>query len=277
MPIGEYGTNKFEHFLEVYEELFLPAASAAGYQVDRADKEKACNIIQFDIIEKIISSDIVICDLSEKNPNVLYELGIRQAFDLPVVLVQEYGTERIFDIGNIRTINYDKNLNTRRIKTDIKNITEAIINTAKIDSGINSIMRFIHIQKNIRLEEEINSKDTDVLLNSLLNKVQDIEDTQLVIYESLNNEVGHDEHGGISEKWKDFTSDYIKYSMYLTSLVREIICYNIDKEKFEKIIGEIEYLKNNLPELPHRYRDDLLARIVSFRRFYDTYILKKFD
>lgn len=96
-------------------------------------------MIQYDIIQNIIDADMVLCDLSNKNPNVLYELGIRQAFDLPAVLVQEYGTQRIFDISTMRTIDYDKGLNTRKVKGSIQIISDAIIKTADVTKGINSL------------------------------------------------------------------------------------------------------------------------------------------
>ena len=53
-----------------------------------------------------------------KNPNVLFELGIRQAFDLPVVLIQEENTPRIFDISSINTLDYRKELIYREVIED---------------------------------------------------------------------------------------------------------------------------------------------------------------
>ena len=51
---------------------------------------------------------MALCDLSNRNPNVLYELGLRQAYDKPVVLVQDDKTERIFDVSGINTVSYKK-------------------------------------------------------------------------------------------------------------------------------------------------------------------------
>ena len=52
MPIGEYGTPIYNHFLEVYEDLFKPAIETAGFTPIRADEEVGYNVIQCDIIKK---------------------------------------------------------------------------------------------------------------------------------------------------------------------------------------------------------------------------------
>ncbi|MGN6898239.1 hypothetical protein ACTHT1_12455, partial [Neisseria sp. P0015.S002] len=79
-----------------------PACEKSGFRACRADDVKATNLIQLDILKKLIEAPIAICDLSTRNPNVLFELGIRQAFDKPVVLIQEIGTPPIFDITGLR-------------------------------------------------------------------------------------------------------------------------------------------------------------------------------
>jgi hypothetical protein len=68
------------------------------------------NFIITDILKQIINSDMCICDLSSRNPNVLYELGLRHSFRLPVTLIRDSKTNRIFDIQGLRDIEYDDNL-----------------------------------------------------------------------------------------------------------------------------------------------------------------------
>ena len=75
---------------------------------------------------------MAICDLSTRNPNVLFELGIRQAYDKPVVLVQETGTDRIFDINGISCIDYDPSLIYRSVLDTQDKIANAIQETEKI-------------------------------------------------------------------------------------------------------------------------------------------------
>jgi hypothetical protein len=57
-------------------------------------------------LELLIESDLVIADLSDRNPNVMYELGVRHSTGKPVVLMTS-DTERIpFDVAGIRVLVY---------------------------------------------------------------------------------------------------------------------------------------------------------------------------
>lgn len=110
MPISECDGYETNHFQRVYEDIIRPAVQAANYEPNRADETKASNLIQIDILKKLIDAPIVVCNLSTRNPNVLFELGIRQAFDKPVVLIQEIDTLPIFDISSLRYVNYSRDM-----------------------------------------------------------------------------------------------------------------------------------------------------------------------
>jgi len=47
---------------------------------------------------------LVIADITDHNPNVLFELGIRIAKDLPVALIKAEGTGPIFDVDNMMRV-----------------------------------------------------------------------------------------------------------------------------------------------------------------------------
>ena len=81
MPISDVDTYDKGHFGRVYEYIIKPACAAAGFRPTRADEVQATNYIVVDILRKILDAEMMICDLSSRNPNVLYELGIRQAFN----------------------------------------------------------------------------------------------------------------------------------------------------------------------------------------------------
>lgn len=110
MPISDIeGYNK-GHFTDVYTSLIKPAIEKAGYQSERADEIQGANLIAVDIIERICSSPIAVCDMSACNPNVFYELGIRHAMKLPVILIKDNKTKSPFDIKDIRYIEYSEQL-----------------------------------------------------------------------------------------------------------------------------------------------------------------------
>ena len=65
-----------QNYLEVYEEVYKPVCKENGIDCWRVDEISRPGSITKDIIEGIIEADIIIADLTSKNPNVFYELGI---------------------------------------------------------------------------------------------------------------------------------------------------------------------------------------------------------
>ena len=170
MPIGDNSDYDSGHFSLVYEHLIKPACEKAGFQPIRADDILTTNHIALDIIKRIISSDMALCDLSSQNPNVLYELGIRQAFDKPVTLIKDKRTDRIFDIQGIRDLVYDETLRVDKVEGMIETLSDMIITTYENkDEEINSLVKLLGIKSaEITKTTEI-STDTDLILNSLKN------------------------------------------------------------------------------------------------------------
>lgn len=85
-PKGFYG--------EVLTNLITPAGVEAGFKVETARKHGS-DIIQSTIINDLLDADLVIADLSDHNPNVLFELGVRMAHDKPIALIRAEGSAQI--------------------------------------------------------------------------------------------------------------------------------------------------------------------------------------
>lgn len=166
MPIADPDGYDKGHFTKVYEDIFKPACEVSGYKPVRADEVKQTNLIHLDILQKLIESPMAICDLSSRNPNVLFELGLRQAFDKPTVLVQEIGTPKIFDIAPLRYTEYRKELRYREVLEDQQFIAEAINATREATSkgeGVNSIVSILSLSKPATLKE-VSEGDSSGLL-----------------------------------------------------------------------------------------------------------------
>jgi hypothetical protein len=148
MPFSDVDGYEPGHFGRVYEHLVRPACLAAGVEPVRGDEVKGTNYIAIDILQRILKSDIVICDLSGKNANVMYELGVRQAFDLPVVLLKDKRTERVFDIQGLRTLDYTESLRIDSVEQDRKSLSQTISATLKLEAHeVNSLVSLLGIEK----------------------------------------------------------------------------------------------------------------------------------
>lgn len=167
MPIADMEDYEPGHFLRVYEHLVKPACHSAGFEASRADFVAASNYIIIDILKKILDSDMVICDLSGRNPNVLYELGVRQAFNLPTVLIKDVKTPKIFDIQGLRYTEYNHALRIDEVEKERERIKQSLIETAENPHDINSMIQLLGVQPAPLPNKLEISNETSVILESL--------------------------------------------------------------------------------------------------------------
>lgn len=157
MPISDQIGYETGHFAKVYEDIFKPACAEAGYKATRADDVKESNLIHLDILKRVVHSPMAICDLSSRNPNVLFELGLRQAFDKPTILVKDLDTLEIFDIAPIRYTQYRQTLRYREVLEDQKAITAAICSTRDATGkphNVNSLIRLLELSAPAKIAED---------------------------------------------------------------------------------------------------------------------------
>lgn len=120
---SEYPAGFFD---EVLTQLIIPAAIKAGFKAETA-KKKGSDVIQSTIINDLSNADIVIADLTEHNPNVLFELGWRMASDKPIALIRALGTKQIFDVDHmLRVYDYNPRLWMSTLEKDIPDMAEHI-------------------------------------------------------------------------------------------------------------------------------------------------------
>lgn len=123
-PLGEY-------FNKVYE----PAINKAGLKAVRADDDIfGTGKIIDQIWSGINSAKVLIAELTSRNPNVYYELGLAHALRKPVVLVCSNEIDVPFDLKHIRVIYYDMHdpfWGAKLIEKVAENILSAISNPAE--------------------------------------------------------------------------------------------------------------------------------------------------
>jgi len=94
-------------FNGVWNDILQPAVPP-GFETKRADELRQPGLIDRKYIQWLFSAEIVLADLTFHNPNVYYELGIRQALSKKgTVLVACKGTKLPFDVRNQYVIYYD--------------------------------------------------------------------------------------------------------------------------------------------------------------------------
>lgn len=100
MPFGEW-------FDRYYKEIYVPAIKEAGLEPIRADELFSTGSVMEQIWEQIEKSKVLLADLSGKNPNVFYELGLAHAARKPVIFTTESIEDVPFDLRHLRVIPYE--------------------------------------------------------------------------------------------------------------------------------------------------------------------------
>lgn len=96
-------------FNSYYKEILVPAIKNADVLPIRADEIYGVRPIIEDIAEGIIESDVIIADVTGKNPNVNYELGMAHALGKQVIIISKNIDDVPFDYQYARTIAYNTN------------------------------------------------------------------------------------------------------------------------------------------------------------------------
>ncbi|HDC4320925.1 TPA: hypothetical protein O8L55_004895, partial [Enterobacter cloacae] len=175
MPIADMAGYDSRHFDRVYNHLIKPACEASGFKPIRADEVNNSNLIVLDILKRIVESDIAICDLSGRNPNVMYELGLRQAFNKKTVLIKDDRTLSPFDVQAFRYCEYDSSLRIDNAFNNINSLEKAISSTFDADSNdVNSIVQLLSIEPaKVGEKTQLSKQDTLIFetLNQILKKI----------------------------------------------------------------------------------------------------------
>ena len=135
MPISSIDNCSMEHWTEV-KDIISEAICDAGYKPNLVSNADDSGNIKKRIIQNIYDNDIVVCDVSGKNPNVMFELGMRLAFDKPAIIVIDDKTDYSFDTSPIEHLSYPRDLryfNILNFKEQLKTKIIATVEKAKKD------------------------------------------------------------------------------------------------------------------------------------------------
>ncbi|HBX5531487.1 RNA helicase [Klebsiella pneumoniae] len=130
MPIADTDGYPKGHWQHVYA-ILSEAANAAGFKPNLVSFDSDVGVIQKRIVQNIYSNPIVICDISSRNPNVMLELGMRLAFDKPVIIVKDIKTDISFDISPIEHLRYPDDLRYKIINEFKSTLSYKLVETHK--------------------------------------------------------------------------------------------------------------------------------------------------
>ena len=202
-PIGETDSEIRSNADKLFKYIISPVCESCGFEPVRVDQINDSDSITQTIIDKLLSSELVIADISGHNPNVFFEMGYRKCTDKPIIHLKKKCETIPFDVNTVRTFEYDL--------TDLDNVEETkkrleqTIGTFSFENKTNalgqdeennkqlffqSILTMLYqIQDSItELKEQINKKDTETIqaiMQTSLNNAQKEESTDVVMMHTL--------------------------------------------------------------------------------------------
>jgi hypothetical protein len=133
MPISPLDGCTADHWMEVKSIITdaIEQNDAPKFTVKLVSDADDVGVIQKRIVQNVYSSDVVVCDVSGKNPNVMFELGLRLAFDKATVIVKDDKTDYSFDTGIIEHVTYPRDLRFAKIVEFKKTLAGKVAATYK--------------------------------------------------------------------------------------------------------------------------------------------------
>lgn len=110
MPISETATHSEQHWKAV-QTLLHRAISNSGFEPRNVWESTATDRISERIIGNIFQVPILVADITDLNPNVMLELGLRLASKKPTVVIATNGSIIPFDIRDFHAVFYPSDMN----------------------------------------------------------------------------------------------------------------------------------------------------------------------
>jgi hypothetical protein len=131
-----------ETFNDIYNGLIKPVLWASGLETMRADQVWSSPVFAMEKIRAAIQqSRLCVADLTGRNPNVLYELGIAQTLGKPTILLSQNSEDIPYDLRLYDVIIYKFNtLGLEEAKQVLTRSVQAVLGLDKLDEA----RRLIH-------------------------------------------------------------------------------------------------------------------------------------
>lgn len=165
MPISSIDGCSEAHWTDVHE-ILGEAIEGAGFEANLVSNADDVGIIQKRIIQNLYENPVVVCDVSGKNPNVMFELGLRLAFDKPTIIVKDDKTSYSFDTSPIEHLEYPRDLRFSKIvdfKDQLSEKIKATHERASTDKNYTTFLKHFGTFSVTKLTTQVVSKEDFIL------------------------------------------------------------------------------------------------------------------
>src|SRR6266436_941163 len=168
MPISAIDGCSSEHWAEIQAIISdaLKSIPDPQFSVRLVSTSDDIGVIQKRIVQNLYTDEIIVCDVSAKNPNIMFELGMRLAFDKPTVIVKDDKTSYSFDTSPIEHLEYPRDLRFTKIiqfKEQLATKVLATYQASKSDPKHSTFLKHFGTFQVAKLSQETVSSDQLIL------------------------------------------------------------------------------------------------------------------
>jgi hypothetical protein len=150
-PIGRHKSDERAHADRLLKEIIKPTFSKhfRSFKVERADHIARPGMIDSQVITHLIEADLVVADLTTRNANAFYELGIRHMLQKPIIHLFRRGDDIPADVAPYRAVEfaYDDKRDLQDAKIALrKAVTEVLRPGFQIENPVTRSAGFVRME-----------------------------------------------------------------------------------------------------------------------------------
>ncbi len=257
MPISSLDGCDEGHWANVLA-ILSDAIRIADYEPNLVSAADDIGVIQKRIVQNIYQNPIVVCDVSGKNPNVMLELGMRLAFDKPVIIVKDDKTSYSFDTSPIEHLSYPRDLRYHTIvefKDSLARKIKATVAASQKGDHTTFLGHFGEFQVAKIDTKEVSADDL------ILSQIQEIRDEIRIISNKQNTEQRAGQHNASGS-----TIERVRAEKYAVSIVGARVSdgqTQIQKSEIDDMISHVAYtMQRSNPNFGSNARREIAEKAV---------------
>jgi len=195
MPFSKTKACAEEEWTDIFDALIKPAVEGAGLGYSCRRSEATTGNIIKKIVNSLYVSNVVIADLTDRNPNVFYELGVRHTLQNRTIMIAQRRKDIPSDLDGYASHVY-KWKTTPQKKAFAKKIAELLQHIDEdVDRSDNPVADFLH-ERSIRLFE-FQREETSRKLRALIDELGFIREGFEEVYERRKKKDGDEDRSWV--------------------------------------------------------------------------------
>lgn len=182
-PIGDNNSDIRRHIDGIIDGAIEPALGEK-YEIEVAHRKYEIGSINDRVIRSVFEADLVVANLTNTNPNVMFELAIRYSFGKPAIVIAEEGTKLPFDVVDENTIFYRNDpTGANELKQNIIKCETVVDLNGKEYGPVCKVIKNVPMYRKVESGESVSN---ETLLQYIVDRLDSLEKNMNIKNQSAN-------------------------------------------------------------------------------------------